>query len=438
MTIAVAVTATAGYAAAQLQQDFGPLWGATPEEQQENVMNYNFFRDAYNNKSYDEAVTYLPALMEKAPQATQNLYIYAIGIYENRILKAASVAEKNQRIDSLMLIYDLRIKNFGDKEQSAPERVLPAKAQAYMEYKPADRAGIRKVFREAIEALGENADANFINVYFNELTNDYKSDEIEADEYLDEYERLENFVNSPVNADNQTARNTFETLFISSGAADCENLERMFRPRFAASPDNEDVLKKIVLSLTRAKCKGQFYGEVAEQYYRLQPSSETAMILAAYFEEQQDFNKSLQYLKAAIENETDPEAKLKLCIRISASELGAKNYSSAASFARQAISMDSESGLAYYFLAQAYASSTGACSGFDRQASFWLVYDTLATAKRYLRPEDQVRDIDSQMASYRASFPSKEECFFRGLQEGQSYHVSCGLVSGSTTVRTGR
>lgn len=438
LKLAIVAAALMAAGSASAQQDFGPTWGATPEEQQENVMNYNFFRDAYNNKDYDEAIKYLPGLLAGAPMATQNLYIYAVGIYDNRILKATSAAEKKARVDSLMMIYDLRMKNFGDKEQSAPAKVLPMKAQAFMDYRPTDRMGVRKVFRDALAELSNSVDADFVNLYFNELTNDYKNDEIEADEYLEEYDKMEALMLLPNNAENTEAKSTFEALFISSGAANCENLEKMFRPRVAAAPDDVDVLKKTVQYLTRGNCKGEFYGEVAENYYKLQPSSETAMILAAYFEEKKDFSKSLQYLKAAIENENDPESKLKLCIRISASELGSGNIRGAADFARQAIAINSESGLAYYFLAQAYAQGANACSGFDRQAAFWIVYDTFAKARSLVKPGDAVSasDIESQMGSYRGGFPTKEEAFFRGLSDGQSYHVSCGIVSGNTTVRT--
>lgn len=421
--------------AASAQQEFGPQWGETPEQQQHNVMYYNFFRDAYNNNSFDEAASYLPDLLNGAPQATQNLYIYAIRVFDNRILRATSVAQKNERIDSLMLIYDLRLKNFGDKPESSPARVLPLKAQSYLDYKPTDRAGVRKVFNEAIDVLGDNADPNFINLYFNELTNDYQNAEIEADEYMAEYERFEATMLNAVGTENESARNTFEALFLKSGVANCDNLEQMFGPKFEANPDDLEMVRKAAQQMSRAKCESELFARIAEQFYKLEPSSATALIVANIFEKQKNYNKSLEYLRAAIQSETDPAEKVKLSIRISASELGAGNSRTAAEFAKQAIAIDNENGLAYYFLAQAYANGVNGCSGFDRQAAFWLVYDALAQAKRFLKPEDGVKDIDSQMGSYRASFPDSKECFFRGLQAGQSHHVSCGWVSGSTTVR---
>ena len=50
----------------------------------------------------------------------------------------------------------------------------------------------------------------------------------------------------------------------------------------------------------------------------------------------------------------------------------------------------------------------------------------------------QIESIDQQIAGYRAAFPSNEEAFFRGLENGQGYTVNCGWVSGRTTVRLNR
>ncbi len=438
LTASMAVLATGAFA----QQNFGSAWGATPQEQEQNVINYNLFRDAYSAKEYGEAMKYLPSLLSTAPKSTQNLYINAANLLDNMILRAQSLQEKNRLIDTLMMVYDMRIQHFGDQPQSSAAHVLKMKAQAYLDYKSADRVGIHNLFKQAIEAGGQDVDLNFVNIYFNELTSDYKADEIELDQYMDEYEKLEALFNLPANADKTEERTTFEALFMNSGAANCENLQAMLAPRIEANPTDAALLKKAVQNLTRAKCKNDFYFDVAEKYYAVDPSSETALILAAGFEEAKDYAKALQYLNAAMASETDLKMKENLGIRLAASELGAGNARSSADYARQVIAMNSGNGVAYYFLAQAYSAGTNQCSGFERQSTFWLIYDTLAQARRLLESDPdspiKVSDIDSEMARYRASFPSKEECFFRGLSDGMSFQVRCGWVGGSTSVRQGR
>ncbi|MCD7970017.1 MAG: enzyme of heme biosynthesis [Alistipes sp.] len=431
LTLAVTVCAIAAYG----QQDFGPKWGADPAEREDNVKKYNFFRDAYNNKEYDEALTYLPELLEKAPEGTQNLYIYGINIYKDKILKSTSLADKNSYVDELMKLYDMRSQYFGSDPQRGTPYILANKANDYASFKPADRENVIRYYQEALEANGESAEPDFVILYFNELTNDYKDDLIEADEYMAEYDKLEALFNLPHNSGAAGQKNTLEALFISSGAANCENIERLFADRVNNDPDVE-TLEKAVMLLARGKCDSDFYGIVGDKLYAQKPTTWLAMNLADYYDAKGEATRSLEYLNAAIANEDDPEQRLNLAIRISGSELEAGNARSAADFARQAINQNPESGLAYFFLGQAYAVGANQCSGFDRQAAYWVVYDTLAKAKSLLGNDtSQVGNIDSQMARIRANFPTQEECFFRGLENGQSYTVRCGWVGGSTTVR---
>ena len=434
MLLTAAVVTTSGvFAQSSFLDD--PKWGDSPEDRQKNALEYNFLRDTYNNQNYDQAIGYLRGLLQNAPKASENIYIYGNNIYKNKIARSQSLDEKNAYVDSLMMLYDLRIEHFGDKEGRGKPYIMQLKARDYLTYKPADRDGIMKLFKDALAESGNDVDPDFVNIYFKELTDDYKLDNIDMDTYMSEYANLEQIM---MGVDDADAKKTFEALFISSGAADCPNLEKMFSAQLAAKPDDVDLLAKAFGLLTSSGCKSDFYISVGEKYYEKQPDSQTALLVASALEEKKDYAGALKYLRAAIATETDPKTKVDLCIRIAGSEIGAGNASNAADFARQAIEINPESGLAYLVLAQAYAVGANACQGFAKQSIYWLVYDTLLKAKQLLGEDDpQAQTVDSQLATYRAGFPSKEECFFRGLKEGASCTVSCGWISGRTTVRQG-
>lgn len=437
LKLAMLVAGTIAACSVSAQPKYDAKWGATPEEQQENIKNFSLFRDAYNNKDYDEALEYLPKILEKIPSASPNTYIYGINIYKDRILKATSLADKNKDVDELMKLYDLRARHFGDDPNRGRAYILGLKADDFAMYKPADRDNLVRYYKEAVDVAGENAEPEFVNRYFSELTSDYMDDMVESDDYLAEYDRLEAIMNLPKNADKEQDKNTFDALFLKSGAADCENIERMFKARLAENPDDVATLEKAAGLLTRGKCKGEFYFSVAEKLYELNPTSNTAMILAAGYEEQKDYQKALEYLNAALSAETDPEAKVNLALRIAGSELNAGNSRSAANFARQAMELSTDNGFAYYILAQAYVGGANQCSDdFSRMSVYWLAHDTLVNAKRLLgSDESKVGDIDSQLARFRANFPTTEEGFWKDIKEGERYTVSCGWISGSTTVR---
>ncbi len=425
---------------AAFAQDFGPEWGenASQEERKQNVLNFNFYKDAYDSQRYDDALGYLPDLLEKAPKGAQNIYVYAINMYTTKIQRSTDRDERNRYIDSLFTLYDLRMEHFGDDDRYGRDYIIKQKANHYIALKPTDLEGIKAVFEEAITANASNPDADLINRYFKKLTDEFLLDAIETDEYLETYDRLSGIMDRITDPAADEAKKTFDALFIQSNAADCDSIERIFGSRLASNPNDVDALGKAFKQLSRLNCRSPFFFDVAERYFRLEPSTATAMITAKAYDESGNSVKALEYLRGAVESESDPIAKANLCVQISGTELSAGNARGAADFAKQAIQYNPESGYAYMFLAQSYTTGASACEGFDRQTVYWLAYDMAQNARRIMADNpDDARKAEELMTQYRLVFPSKEELFFRGLNEGASYNVQCGWISGSTTVREG-
>lgn len=420
--------------------DPGQQWGgenSTPEERHKNALDFNFYKDAYTMQRYDDALEILPRLLENSPRGAQNIYVYAINIYKNKIQRSRDVEERKALVDSLLTLYDLRIQYFGDNAKYGRPYILVQKAKDYLSFMPMDRDGVRATFAEAIEANADNPDVDFINIYFNELTTDYKSDLVETDYYLEQYEWLAGLLDKVTAPEAEDAKATFDALFVSSNAADCENLEKIFRPRVEANPSDAATLGKAFTLLLRSECYSPFLEQVGEMLYEAEPNAGTAKLVAGAFVKTGDNARAVQFLKAAFDKETDPVLKAMIAVEISGTELSLKNAASAASYASQARQLDPANGYAAIMLAQAYAEGSSACEGFDRQTVYWLAYDILASA-RSLFPagsEDQAQ-IDRTMSLFRQSFPSRDDLFFRGLTTaGAPYDVKCGWISGRTTVR---
>ena len=421
-------------------QDFSDpkyaIWGDTPEERQQNILNSNFLKESCDNKDYDAAAHYLKELLDKCPKASENTFVRGTTLYKNKINRAKSIAEKNVYVDSLLLLYDLRNEYFGSHPKRGTAYILDRKAREYLTYKPNDRAGIREAFREAIEAGGDNSDPETVVAYFTNLCDDYKNtDEVMPDEIIAEYDRLLPFFEK--NPEASEYKSQFDAAFGLSGAASCENLETLFRGKLEAAPEDEALLAQAVSMMSRAKCDGDFYFAIAEKYYQVKPSSETAMFLAQAFQNKGDYAKADTYLNEALAVEQDPAERQKLLVRIALVGLVANNINDAATAARQARDLDREDGVPYFVLAQCYASSAAACGGFAGQATFWAAYDTMAKAVELLPSDSEYMEhAKTSLGAFRNRFPSSEECFFNELQEGARYTVTCGTAAGvSTTVR---
>ena len=427
--------------AAMAQQDFSDpkyaAWGDTSEERQQNILNSNFLKESCDNKDYNAAAHYLKELLDKCPKASENTFVRGTTLYKNKINRAKSLDEKNMYIDSLMLIYDLRNEYFGDHPKRGTAYILDRKAREYLTYKPADRKGIREAFRAALEAGGDNTDPETVVAYFSNLCDDYKNtDEVMPDEIIAEYDRLTPFFEK--NPEAAEYKSQFDAAFGLSGAASCENLEKLFRGKLEAAPDDEALLSQAVSLMSRAKCDGDFYFSLAEKYYQVKPSSETAMFLAQAFQNKKDFAKAKTYLNEALAVEKDPAERQKLLVRIALVGLVSNDIQGAVAAARQARDLNPEDGVPYFVLAQCYASSTASCGEFARRAAFWAAYDTMAKAVELLPGDSEYMEhAKTALNTFRANFPSSEECFFNELQEGARYTVTCGAAAGiSTTVRT--
>jgi len=424
--------------ATMAQQDFSSpqyaKWGDTPEAREKNIVNSNFLKESCDNKDYNAAARYLKELIDGCPGASENIYVRGAVVYKNKINRAKSLAEKNTYVDSLLLMYDLRNQYFGTHPTRGTAYILDRKAREYLTYRPNDRAGIRQAFREAIEAGGSATDPETVVAYFSNLCEDYKNtDEVMPDEIISEYDRL-----APLFENNPEAgeyKSQFDTAFGLSGAASCENLERLFSAKLAAAPDDEALLAQAVALMSRAKCDSDFYFSIAEKYYAVKPSAETAMFLAQAFQSKGDYAKATTYLNESLATEQDPAEREKLYVRIALVNLVANDIQAAAAAARQARDLDPADGVPYFVLAQCYSVSAAHCSGFVGQTTFWAAYDTMAKAVELLpKDSEYLEPARTSMTAFRNRFPTSEECFFNELKEGDQYTVTCGTAAGVSTV----
>lgn len=402
-------------------------YGATPEERKENIYLLNFFGEAVDNQNYQAASGYLKQLLDKCPKASENIYAKGATVMKNKIARAKSVAEKKTYIDSLMLLYDLRVENFGDHPKRGKAYILDRKARDFLIYNPLDHERVLELFREAIAA---QPDPELVAIYFKQLTDYYREDgEGSPEEILSEYERL-----APVfdGATGQAAdfKDQFDKCFGLSGVASCENLEAMFKEKIAASNNDPDVVAQAFSLMTRAQCDSEFYLQTAETFYKVKPSAETALLLAEAFQNKNQFDKAITYLTEALAVETDNVEKEKLLVRIGVVQLATKNYAEARKAVVEAQALNPEDGMTYFVLAQCYAAQAS-MSNFASQAIYWVAYDTMEKAAGLLEDPNLKANADTLMAAYRNAWPSKEECFFNEVQVGQRY-VAGGVA---TTVR---
>ncbi|MCD7962288.1 MAG: hypothetical protein LUF90_01760 [Rikenellaceae bacterium] len=427
----------------QAQQDAfleDPKYGNTPEERRETVVTIQYFVNAARGERYDDAFNYLRQLLEKAPQSSENIYYLGIPMYKTKFAEAKSSEERKAILDTISTLYELRLQHFGEHPERGTAYILKNYAADIYSLTPEDKETIYGLYERAVLAVGDNPDLSLISNFLALAYNDYNLENIETDKFLGVYELLSSALDKSTDPNAASIRQNLDNALVSSGAADCDEIEKIYRPQYEKDPDNLDLIKKIVGMMNRSKCSSDFLLSMTEKYYEKEPSAQTALYLADAFDARGEGAKATQYLQLAIDNETDITAKSNLLVRLGAISLSQNNYRQAADYARQAISVNSENGWGHFILAQAYSGAVNSlCTDdFSKRAAYWLIVDVLnQAARRFPAGDPQLRTINSYIGNYSSYFPDSEALFFssNNLQEGSSYTVNCGWISGQTTVR---
>lgn len=419
-------------------QDFDPKYGADPADRPDNIKMINYMEDAYKMKLFDEAMTYIRQLIVKCPKATVNLYIRGSEIYRNKLLRATNKADRMKYLDSMMIIYDQRNEAFGENPKQGTSYIKQQKAKTFFDFAPAETERATQYFRDAIAAAGKDVDPDVIVAFFNMLTESFKIDAITLEAYMNDYQMLTDLLNQEPSDKTENAMSSIEGMFVVSGAANCDNIEKLFKPKYEATPDDPELIKKILGLFERSKCQGPFQFTLLEKYYEIDPKPIYAAMLASAYEEQKNYTKALEYIEVAIANEKDDKMKANHMLRAAISYLGMSNYRMAADLSRKVIAIDESNAMAHMFLANAMASGVSqSCSDFERNAAYWLVVDAYRNALKYFSNDPAQTDIiNKQIYACTANFPKGEDILMLGLEIGSGYTVNCGWISGRTTVRS--
>ena len=93
--------------------------------------------------------------------------------------------------------------------------------------------------------------------------------------------------------------------------------------------------------------------------------------------------------------------------------------------------MDGEE--AYMNLGNIYIAGAKKCgSDFDKSTVYWVAVDAFIKA----RADEETSDrANKSINTYSKYFPTKENCFFNGVEAGTTYNVPC-WINKTTTVRT--
>jgi predicted negative regulator of RcsB-dependent stress response len=401
----------------------------------QTILNASLYIEMVKQKNYTEAIPGWRYVYNNAPAYQKSTYINGVKIMTGLLRSTKDI----KYVDTLMMIYDKRIKYFGSDRKYSTGYLLGRKGGTLFAYKKKNIPAVKEAYgilKKSIEIQGLKSEAKVIANTMEACKVLVLNNEIEAEEVIDNYLLFMDMAKKQMDAeanpkkkDNiKNARINVERIFFAAGVADCETLSNIFTPKFEADRDNMVLINKILRMLNRQECEdGALYAKVAERKYELEPNADAAHNLAKMFIKKRDFPKSKAYLIQAIGLEQDAEIKADLHYKLANIHFYNKKYSDAKSQALKAARLKSNWGQPYLLIGKAYAaySKNYGSTPLEKKTVYWAAVDKFLKAKAIdSECSEEARNL---INTYSKHFPRKEEAFFEGIKEGDTYKVGAWI-----------
>lgn len=419
------------------------------EDSAKCLMSYSLFSEYAKQKNYADAYEPWNYCFENCPAAGKGIYIYGVKIAQWEIKNATTKEEKNEKIEKLMRVYDQRIKYFGDDKRYPEALILGLKAIDYKTLKRNDLVAEKQAYewlKQSIDGLGANVTPKILNHYMALSFAFFSNDEISGERLLSDYEMIQGKLDKIVarggkNADvSGKMKMSFEQTFANSGAADCNTLEKMYSTQYKASPEDKELLTKLLNLFEKTECtESQLYYKASESMHKIEPSAASAIGVAKMYLAQDNVNKAVAYYEEAVTLETDDQKKAEYLYTLAFITFSKFNdLPKARQLAMEAINSNPSWGDPHLLIGKMYALSAQeqklGKKDIENQAGYWAAVDQFNKA---MRVDPSCTDEANQnIKIYSNYFPSKENIFFEpDYEAGKSVKVG-GWIGVSTIVRS--
>jgi len=434
IVISLALLLSTGFFSIKAQDESDETrWGDNPDNCK---MNLSLYVEFFRQKNLDDAYAPWAIVFKECPKSSKNLYIHGVNIVLNKYNKVSEAEEKKKYVDTLFLVYDQRIENFGEEG-----RVLGMKAIQWNRFFPKDFETTYSISEKSVNLEGNASDPAVVNLYMQMAVEMYEAKKISDEDVFNIYSKCSEIMADLIkqNPDDEklsVAQNNLDVSLIKTGVATCEKIVEIFTTKYENNKNDLSLVRGIVRLLDSQGCnESKLYSQASEKQYELDPTASSAYALARYFFRSNSFAKAAEYYRKAIELQEDNNEKAKYYYELAVLTGNRLNQPALArTYALKAIEYRNNWGDPYIFIGNLYASSSKDCGqdGFEQATVFWAAVDKYIRA-RAVDPScaDEANRLINTYSQY---FPKREDGFFRTITEGQDYQVGC-WINENTKVR---
>ncbi len=411
------------------------------------IMNISLYKESYKQwkaskyKSdyVKDAIQPWSQILIDCPRSFKSVYLDGVKIMGWRINNAEDEESRQLMIDTLMMVYDTRIKYFGQEGF-----VLGRKGVDLYKYRPESYEEIYNILDKSIELEGDKTYPDILVFYIRATRKMIEDGKAPEDIIFENYEKCSDIIEFNLElykddgkklANWKNVKGNIEATF--EPYATCEALIKIYGKKFNENPDDTELLKKIIRSLDKKKCKdAPLYFDATVKLYDLEPSPVSAFLIGRMLFQKEEYGKAIEYLKEG-ENLEDEEDKADSYLILSSAYKQMNNYPASRANALKAAKFMPDNGQPYIIIGDLYAESAKNCGNNEltKKVAYWAAVDKYYKAKRV--DEESAEIANSRIATFSAYFPSAETIFFYNLIEGDEYTVEC-WINEKTKVRAAK
>jgi len=419
------------------------------------VRNLSLYREFYkqwkSTKYKDDVVanqTLVPwrACFFGCPIVSKNMYIHGEKLMNYFIKKnKEDSAVRQAYVDTLFMVYDQRIKYYGDNKKVPKGVLLGRKAQDYMKYRVEQSEIYYPMFEESFKIMGMNSEPTTLFYFYVSSVRYVKQKHAEKDLILENYVDIEDVIEYNIEKyiDNEkmlkrwtiVANNIEKNV---SKFATCEKLIQLYGPKLENDPENLKLAKNIVKFFEKRKCtKSDVYFNALQKVHAVEPSPESAFAMGRMAFEREKYSVAKDYLVEATNTLSDSLVKKKSSAYLLLAETyrSLKQPSAARSAALKVLNYKPNEGMVYIIIGDLYTSSASKCTLQGLRVSYWAAADKYSRAAA-ISKDDKIKEIArKKLAVIKKSFPEKQDIFMRNLTDGQKVKIEC-WINEETTVRS--
>lgn len=407
----------------------------------ECIKYLSYYSEYVKQNNLEEAApSWRKAISICPPTARQGMFIDGAKILRREIGKPATAERRQELIDSLMMLHDVRAEYYPKYYAAA----FNAKAIDVINYYKNDKKKSYDLLSGIISDI-KSACSPAVYVNYMQLSVDlFKDGVITAEGVMNDYSSLSEYIEGSKDKNIASAKLSVETIFADSGVASCENLIALYTPRYEAASTDKTVLSNIVKMLTKSDCLSEdLYLKAVESLYSVDPSRESAYFLYKLYSSRDEGELAAKALNEAIgfldpANPADAGTYADYSLELATfcfKKLG--QSANAVQLAKRVPDYNPElAGKAYLLIGTIWGSQK--CSGneIEIRAPFWVACDYMKKAKD--ADPSLTADADNLSAQYRKYFPQQAEAFMFDVIDGARYTVECNGMRETTTVRTSK